>query len=313
MLGDKEMCKYWTCEKKYFICDLAEYLYGECMTIVDQNIYWNIFLSGLSLIEKQAKALVKWSNDIYDLIAALSVLHRCDPVVKVVLGSSLHHIDNHLIELIVEISASFTVKQQRCVPVANPIDGHEWAMRWDAEHRDETVFLVWVNQFVDANLSLNYLTSELCLDFLSHIYNWLPSHSVKDATIIGGSNKFEVTVAGLLEHEDVEDGHLLDIIVKKPQDIIEAVHFSISDTGHQWTEVTRNAVLSVTQGPVLVNIVRALKADRLMFKHDWVQHDEHLCRLWCANTESLISWEVNHTRVELIRVLDVRDLDPILI
>ena len=50
-----------------------------------------------------------------------------------------------------------------------------------------------------------------------------------------------------------------------------------------------------------------------MLEHDWVQQDEHLCRLWCANTKSLISWEVHHARIELICLGDVGDLDPVLI
>ena len=105
-------------------------------------------------------------------------------------------------------------------------------MRRDTEHRDETIFLVRVDELVDGDLALNYLAAKLSFDLVCHVYNGLPIHSVKDAAIIWWRDQFHIAVARLLQHEDIKNGHLLDIVVKEPEHIVEAVHFGICDAGH---------------------------------------------------------------------------------
>lgn len=65
----------------------------------------------------------------------------------------------------------------------------------------------------------------------------------------------------------------------------------------------------MTKGPVLVDIIGALETDRLLLEHHWVQHHQHLGRLRRAHAKSLVSREVDHAGVELVRVVD--HLDPI--
>ena len=69
---------------------------------------------------------------------------------------------------------------------------------------------------MDGDLALNYLAAKLSFDFVRHVYNGLPIHSVKDAAIIWWRDQFYIAVARLLQHEDIKNGHLLDIVVKEP-------------------------------------------------------------------------------------------------
>ena len=186
-------------------------------------------------------------------------------------------------------------------------------MRRDAEHGDQAVLLVRVHQLVDRDLTLDDLAAELSLNLISHVDDGLSCDAVEDAAVVRWSDQLKVSISASLEHEDVEDGHLLDIVIQEPKDIIESVHFSVGDTGHQWTQVARDAVLTVTQGPVLVDVVGALEADRLVLQHDWVEHDEHLGRLRCSNAQSLICREVNHSSVELVFMTNLWHLEPLFV
>ena len=166
---------------------------------------------------------------------------------------------------------------------------------------------------MDRDLTLDDLAAELSLNLVRHVDDGLPRDAVKNAAIIRWSDQLKVSISASLEHEDVEDGHLLDIVIQEPKDIIEAIHFSIGNAWQQWSQVARDAVLTVTQGPVLVDVVGALEADRLVLQHDWVEHDEHLGSLWCSNAQSLVCREVNHSSVKLVFMTNLWDREPLFV
>lgn len=72
-----------------------------------------------------------------------------------------------------------------------------------------------------------------------------------------------MAIATLLKHEHIQDGHLLNIVVKEPQHIVKAVHLCISHRWHEGAKVTTDTVLSMTKWPVLVDIVAAFETDCL--------------------------------------------------
>ena len=96
----------------------------------------------------------------------------------------------------------------------------------------EAVLLVRIDELVDRDLALDYLAAKLRFDLVRHINDGLPIHSVKDAAIIWWRDQFHIAVARLLQHENIKNGHLLDIVVKEPEHIVEAVHFGVCDAGH---------------------------------------------------------------------------------
>ena len=129
---------------------------------------------------------------------------------------------------------------------------------------------------MDRHLSFTDLRSKFVLNLVCHIQDGLSGDSIQDAAVIWGRQKLKVSIATLLEHENIEDSHLLDVIVKEPKHVVKAIHLGISDRGHQGPQVATHSILAMTKLPVLVNIVAALQADALLVEQDGVEHDQHL-------------------------------------
>lgn len=69
---------------------------------------------------------------------------------------------------------------------------------------------------MDRDLALNHLAAKLGLDITLHVDDGLPCHAIKDAAIVRRRDQLEISIARTLEHENIENGHLLDIVVKEP-------------------------------------------------------------------------------------------------
>ena len=85
---------------------------------------------------------------------------------------------------------------------------------------------------MDRYLTLFDINIKLLFDVLFQIKNSLSCNTIEDAAIIWWRDQFHIAVARLLQHENIKNGHLLDIVVKEPEHIVEAVHFGVCDAGH---------------------------------------------------------------------------------
>lgn len=119
---------------------------------------------------------------------------------------------------------------------------------------------------MNRDLSLYNSAAKFSLNLLAHFYNRLASHTVENAAVIRGGQQLEVTVPTVLEHENVQDCHFLNVVVEQPKHIIEPIHFSICYRRHERTQVATYAELTVTERPILVHVVRALEANTFLIE-----------------------------------------------
>ena len=67
----------------------------------------------------------------------------------------------------------------------------------------------------------------------------------------------------------------------------------------------------MAQRPILVHISGALEADWLLFKLDWVAHDQDFCLVGRPHSQGLVCGKVKHSRVQLVGVF--QDVKPLFV
>mmetsp|Transcript_42862 Transcript_42862/g.56674 ORF Transcript_42862/g.56674 Transcript_42862/m.56674 type:complete len:229 (+) Transcript_42862:335-1021(+) len=164
---------------------------------------------------------------------------------------------------------------------------------------------------MDGNLALLHSASELLFNGVCNVEDGLSGDTVEDAAVVGWRDQLHVAQATLLEDKNVQDGHLLDVVVQQPQHVVKAIHFGVRNRGHQRAQVATHAELTVTQRPVFVHVVAALETDRLLLEQHGVEHDENFGGLGSAHTQGAISREVHHAGVELVVLR--HDVEPVLV
>jgi len=68
------------------------------------------------------------------------------------------------------------------------------------------------------------------------------------------------------DKEHIEDGQLLYVVVKHPQNIVEAVCLRVRNVWYKWAQVATDCILSVSQWPVLVDAIGAFNLKILVLQ-----------------------------------------------
>lgn len=123
------------------------------------------------------------------------------------------------------------------------------------KHLNQSAFSVGLDYLVNADLLLLDQATDVLLDVFTQLEQTSTCHSAQNAAVVDGSVSLELAISVLDYKEDIQNGHLLNEVVQKPEYIVKAVLFSLRHVGHQRSEVSRDGVLTVTKWPVLVHVV----------------------------------------------------------
>ena len=112
---------------------------------------------------------------------------------------------------------------------------------------------------MNRNLFLHHLGDvSVPLDLVLQVQNCVPDIARLDASVVLRGDKFNFAVPVHDNKEDIKYCHLLNVIIEKPEYIVESIGFCVRDIRHQRAQITAQSVLPVTQGPVFVDAIRAL-------------------------------------------------------
>ena len=78
-----------------------------------------------------------------------------------------------------------------------------------------------------------------------HLQEGFSEGRIVDAAIIRWDKKLMVAEAGLHEHIEVRKSHLLNVPIKKPEDIVKAIILSLLKAGYQGPEVSAYPMLAI--------------------------------------------------------------------
>ena len=157
---------------------------------------------------------------------------------------------------------------------------------------------------MDRNLAFVHLYVKLIQDFLLKIDYSLSCDTIEYAAIIRGRHQFYMAISANLQYEDIQDGHLLDVVIQEPKHVVKAIVLGVGHAGHQRSQVTAHSVLPMTQRPILVHICRALQADWFLFKLDRIAHYQDFCLMGSPNTQGLVCGKVKHPRIQLVWIFE---------
>jgi hypothetical protein len=92
-------------------------------------------------------------------------------------------------------------------------------------------------------------------------------------------------VSGLPKNKNVDEGKLLDEAIEKPKDIVEPVGLRFLDDWGERTHVTTYTVRSMTQRPVLKDVLRTLDFELFGPHNGRVYDGENFTLAGCPDPE----------------------------